>query len=115
MSVTKPAAALANRGRPGESLFRDCGASLPFGDGSFDAVLCIDAIGHLPDRFGTLAEWARLLRPGGRLVFTDPAVLTGAVAKGELDVRAIGFFLVVPPGLDEAAIQAAGLNLTRCE
>jgi SAM-dependent methyltransferase len=90
----------------------DCGAPLPFADGGFDAVLCIDAIGHLPDRFGTLAEWARLLRPGGRLVFTDPAVLTGAVAKGELDIRAIGFFLVVPPGLDEAAIQAAGLGLT---
>ena len=60
-------------------------------------------------------EWARLLRPGGRLVFTDPAVLSGAVAKSEFDIRAIGFFLVVPPGLDEAAIQAAGLTLLRRE
>jgi SAM-dependent methyltransferase len=93
----------------------DCGAPLPFVDGSFDAVVCIDAIVHLPDRFGTLAEWARLLRPGGRLVFTDPAVLTGAVAKDELDVRAVGFFLVVPPGLDEAAIEAAGLGMTSRE
>jgi SAM-dependent methyltransferase len=89
----------------------DCGAPLPFADGSFDAVLCIDAISHLPDRFATLSEWARLLRPEGRLVFTDPAVLTGAVAKSELDIRAIGFFLVVPLGLDEAAIQAAGLTV----
>src|SRR3954451_3351299 len=32
----------------------DCGAPLPFADGGLDAVLCIDAIGHLPDRFGTL-------------------------------------------------------------
>jgi SAM-dependent methyltransferase len=93
----------------------DCGASLPFADGSFDGVLCIDAISHLPDRFGTLSEWARLLRPGGRLVFTDPAVLTGAITKSELDIRAIGFFLVVPPGLDEAAIQAAGLAVMCCE
>jgi SAM-dependent methyltransferase len=42
----------------------DCGAPLPFADGSFDAVLCIDAIGHLPDRFGTLPG-PRLIQFGG--------------------------------------------------
>ena len=63
-------------------------------------------------RFGTLREWARLLHPGGRLLFTDTAVLTGAIAKAELDMRAsIGAFLLVPPGLDEEAIRAAGLAL----
>ena len=89
----------------------DCSSSLPFANGCFDAVLCIDAISHLPDRIGTLREWTRLLRPGGRLVFTDPAILSGAVAKAELDIRALGFFLIVPPGFDEAAIEAAGLAL----
>ena len=43
----------------------DCGAPLPFGDSSFDAVLCIDAIVHVLDRFGTLRDWARLLRKRG--------------------------------------------------
>jgi SAM-dependent methyltransferase len=66
----------------------DCGGRLPFDDGTFDAVLCVDAICHLPDRFATLSEWARVLRPGGRLLFSDPAVVTGAVAKSALDVRA---------------------------
>ena len=42
-------------------------------------------------------------------MFTDPAVLTGPVAKSELDIRAIGFFLVVPTGLDETAIQKPAL------
>ena len=94
----------------------DCGGRLPFEDGAFDAVLCIDAINHLPDRFATLSEWARLLQPGGRLLFSDPAVLTGAVAKSALDIRAAaGFFLFVPPGLDEKGIEAAGLTLLRCE
>jgi len=94
----------------------DCGGRLPFGDGAFDAVLCVDSIVHLPDRFGTLREWARLLRPGGRLLFTDTAVLTGAVAKAELDRRtSIGPFLLVPPGLNEEAIAAAGLALLRRE
>jgi SAM-dependent methyltransferase len=76
----------------------DCGGRLPFGDRAFHAVLCVDAICHLPERFATLSEWARLLQDGGRLLFTDPAVLTGAVARSELDVRAsAGYFLLVPP------------------
>jgi SAM-dependent methyltransferase len=94
----------------------DCGGRLPFEDGTFDAVLCIDAVCHLPERFATLADWTRLLRPGGRLLFTDPAVLTGAVDREALDVRAAaGFFLVVPPGLNQRAIEAAGLAVLRCE
>lgn len=94
----------------------DCGGRLPFEDESFDAVLCIDAILHLRDRLGTLREWARLLRDKGRLVFTDVAVVTGEIAKSELDIRtASGFFLFVPPGLNEEAIKAAGLTLLRVE
>jgi SAM-dependent methyltransferase len=92
----------------------DCGSALPFADGSFNAVLCVDAINHLPDRTGTLREWARLLRPGGRLLFTDAVVITGPVAKPELDIRAaLGFYLFVPPGVNEEAIAAAGLMLLR--
>ena len=94
----------------------DCSRSLPFEDGSFDAVLCIDAVSHLPDRAGTLCEWARLLRNRGRMVFTDVAVVTGSISKDELDMRtASGFFLFVPPGLNEQAIETAGLKLVRCE
>jgi SAM-dependent methyltransferase len=94
----------------------DCSGRLAFEDGAFDAVLCIDAISHLPDRFGTILEWARLLVRGGRLLFTDSGILTGAVAKSELDIRGgIGVFLLVPPGLDEEAIEAAGLVLLKRE
>lgn len=94
----------------------DCNKPLPFEDHSFDALLCIDAVLHLRDRFGTLREWARLLRSGGRLAFTDLAVVTGEIAKSELDIRtASGFFLLVPPGFNEAAIEAAGLTLQRVE
>jgi SAM-dependent methyltransferase len=91
----------------------DCSGRLPFEDDTFDGVLCIDAIGHLRDRFAALSEWGRLLRKGGRLVFTDPLVLTGAVAKIEIDDRlALGSnAFLVPPGLNEAAVGAAGLAL----
>jgi SAM-dependent methyltransferase len=106
------------RGLAGRSTFEvvDCSRQLVYVDGAFDAVLCIDAISHLPDRFGTLSEWARLLVRGGRLLFTDSVVVTGAVAKSELDIRGgIGFFLLVPPGLNEEAIEAAGLTLLKRE
>ena len=93
----------------------DCGARLPFQDEMFDAVLCIDSIPHFRDRFDALAEWARLLRKRGRVVFTDPFVVTGAIAKSEIDGRsALGSNLFfVPPGLNEEAIRAAGLALLR--
>ena len=94
----------------------NCSGRLAFEDGAFNAVLCIDAISHLSDRFGTLSEWGRLLSRGGRLLFTNSSVLTGAVAKSELDIRGgIGTFLLVPPGLDEEAIEAAGLTLLKRE
>ena len=118
MGVARARAAAEARGLAGLTEFRtaDCGAPLPFADGGFDAISCVDAINHLPDRAGTLREWARLLRPGGRLLYTDPCVLTGPVAKAELDVRAdLGFYLFVPPGHDEAALPAAGLTLLRRE
>jgi SAM-dependent methyltransferase len=94
----------------------DCDHPLPFDDEAFEAILCFDAITHLRDRFATLREWARLLRPGRRLLFTDSAVVTGAVAKSELDTRAaLGFYLFVPQGLNERAIERTGLRLLRCE
>lgn len=94
----------------------DCSGRLPFDDESFDAVLCIDAICHLPDRPAALTEWRRLLRPGGRLVFTDPFVVTGPAAKVEIDGRcALGAELsFVPPGYNEACAAGAGLTLVSC-
>jgi ubiquinone/menaquinone biosynthesis C-methylase UbiE len=35
----------------------DAGRPLPFEDATFDAVLCIDSVNHLPDRPGIFAEW----------------------------------------------------------
>lgn len=90
----------------------DAGAALPFPDGAFDAVICVDAVNHLPDRSGVLREWARLLAPGGRALLTDPIVVTGPLTNEEIAVRgSIGFFLFVPPGTNERAIRDAALEL----
>ena len=45
--------------------------ALPFGRGAFDVVFCIEAMFHFESRMMFLSEAARVLRPGGRLVFTD--------------------------------------------
>jgi len=90
----------------------DADEPLPFADGSFDAVFCNDAVNHLRDRALVLAEWARVLKPGGRCLFTDPVVVTGPVTNAELEARSsIGFFLFLPLGLNEALLRTAGLRV----
>ena len=85
---------------------------LPFSDASFDAISCIDAINHLAHRPLVIAEWARLLAPGGRLLFTDPVTMTGPLTSEEIAVRSsAGFLLLVPKDYDEDVIAQSGLRL----
>ncbi len=94
----------------------DASKPLAFGDGAFDAVVCIDAINHLPGRPHLLAEWARVLRAGGRVLFTDPITVTGILGNDEIATRtSIGYFMFTPEGVDERLIQDAGLELVRRE
>ena len=44
---------------------------LPFADGSFDTVLATLTLCSIPDDVTAVAEMARVLRPGGRLVLFD--------------------------------------------
>jgi SAM-dependent methyltransferase len=45
--------------------------ALPLPGRSVDAVVCALALVHVPDVASTLREFARVLRPGGRLVISD--------------------------------------------
>ena len=47
------------------------GRSLPFGDGSFDAILLAAVIGELPDPAHLLRECARVLAPGGTVTVVE--------------------------------------------
>jgi SAM-dependent methyltransferase len=94
----------------------DASQPLPFADGSFDAILCLDALNHLPGRAGVFADWARLLAPGGRVLVTDPVTITGLVAADEIRIRSsIGYFEYAPPGEDERLLAAAGLAVLAAE
>ncbi|MFB3048647.1 MAG: bifunctional 2-polyprenyl-6-hydroxyphenol methylase/3-demethylubiquinol 3-O-methyltransferase UbiG [Acidimicrobiia bacterium] len=48
------------------------GERLPFGDLSFDAVVCMDVLEHVDDPAAVVAEAARVLRPGGVFIFSGP-------------------------------------------
>ena len=50
-------------------------AVLPFGDSSFDLVLCAETIEHVRDVQQLLSETRRVLRSGGELALTTPANL----------------------------------------
>ena len=94
----------------------DATRPLAFADGRFNAVVCIDAINHLPDRAAVLAEWRRILRHGGRLLFTDPTVVTGPVSDEEVAARTLnGPSTFAQPGEDERLLAAAGFRLLRRE
>jgi cyclopropane fatty-acyl-phospholipid synthase-like methyltransferase len=94
----------------------DGSAALSFSDRAFDAIVCIDAANHLADRWRVLKEWHRVLKPGGKLLFTDPVVVTGLVSNAELAVRSsIGYFLFAPAGVNEALITDAGFELEQVE
>lgn len=89
---------------------------LPFDDETFDAVMCIDSANHFRDRLSVLQEWHRVLKPGRRILFTDPVVITGPVTNEELAARSnIGFFLFIPLEITQNLIQEAGFKFIRCE
>ena len=90
----------------------DASGPLPFDDGTFDVVTCIDAINHFPDRLSVLREWHRVLKPSGRLLFTDSVTVTGPLTSEEIARRSsIAFFLLVPPGYDEQVLAEAGFTV----
>lgn len=45
---------------------------LPFGDAAFDLALALDVLEHVEDDRAALAELARVVAPGGRLLVTVP-------------------------------------------
>ena len=68
-------AADALAGQERETVVADM-RDLPFGDASFQSVLSVQSIEHVPDPERVLAEVRRVLEPGGTAVFVTPNRLT---------------------------------------
>jgi ubiquinone/menaquinone biosynthesis C-methylase UbiE len=90
--------------------------SLPYADGSFDAVVLITVLGEIPDQDRALAEVTRVLKPGGRLIvgemFVDPHIVTSGQLRergeraGLSFVRRAGSPLAFFARLEKAAADA---------
>ena len=117
VATANAAAATAGLAERARFMRVDARAGLPFDDGSFDALLSIDSINHMYERQAVLRDWQRVLRPGGRLLFTDPIVVSGMIRREEMVSRSggMGEFVFTPPGLDEALLSAAGFEEIRVE
>ncbi|SVB54956.1 uncharacterized protein METZ01_LOCUS207810, partial [marine metagenome] len=49
---------------------------LPFGEATFDVVICTEALEHLIDPSAAIQEIRRILKPGGLLILTVPSLHT---------------------------------------
>ena len=78
---------------------------LPLSDGSFDAVVCVTVLSHVPRGEAAIPEFIRVLRPGGRLgvfdldtdmtAFTHPdRALTRRIVAAASDAMAVNGWLV---------------------
>lgn len=70
---------------------------LPAGDEAYDSLLSLDLVRPSLDWPGTLVEWARVVRPGGRLVFDVPVLACGDLVA-EADRQGLVVVDVVPYG-----------------
>jgi len=72
---------------------------LTYADASFDIVLSSDTLEHVPDFRAALAETRRVLRPGGRHIFTVPAVWTRSTTEARARIGDDGEIIHLMPAL----------------
>ena len=91
-------------------------AGLPFANESFSHVISVDVVMHLPDREESLAELSRVLKPGGRLLFTDACIVNGVLSDEDIRIRShYGLSHFVPEGFNDSALASTGFTLERKE
>ena len=84
----------------------------PEKDDTFDAVYSNDVLCHVEHRAQVLANVFRVLKPGGRFLFSDALVIGGLVSHEEIATRSsIGMYFFSPPGENERLIKRAGFKL----
>jgi SAM-dependent methyltransferase len=61
--------------RRDDYVFADMNRRLPFGDDTFDGVVCLEGIEHLLNPVILLGELIRVTRPGGKVVISTPNIM----------------------------------------
>lgn len=92
-----------DRFAPAPTVRADAASALPFKDAVFDAAVCTEVLEHVADARSVLAEIARVVRSGGRVLVTVPFVFH--YHEDPRDIRRY-----TPPGL-RAALEDAGFDV----
>lgn len=91
---------------------------LPFPDASFDVIICLESIIHfsMDERLRIFSEWYRILKPGAKLMLTDPCLISGGISDEELANRSMfGGYFFLPPGLQEKLLVKSGFSVTHSQ
>lgn len=92
-------------------ILADASDKLPFSDSTFDTIISIDSINHFKNRDQVFLEFKRILKKGGRLLFTDAVVITGILTSEEIAIRSsLGYFVFIPKGENEKLLKEAGFS-----
>jgi ubiquinone/menaquinone biosynthesis C-methylase UbiE len=88
-------------------------AALPLPDASVDLITCVTALHVIPDARGTIGEWRRLLRPGGRVV--TATFMAGSRRPGPAKYRtsSTDHKSFESPAALESSVAGAGLVVAR--
>jgi SAM-dependent methyltransferase len=83
LELDEPALKAARKRCPGATLVRGDACALPFGDQSFDLVVCLEVLEHLPEPARALRELRRVARAGCLLsVPHEPFFRLGNLLRG---------------------------------
>jgi SAM-dependent methyltransferase len=89
---------------------------MPFADASFDVVIGQEAWAHIPSKPRLIAECARVVRPGGRIAFTDIVRGQGLTEAEETRLRSEMTFLEFALADDYVRLlEEAGCSVVECE
>lgn len=89
---------------------------LLFAEEHFDAIVSFDVVLHLQKRDVFFDQAFRVLKPTGKMVFTDAGVMTGPVSNIEISSRSInGYTQFVPVSYNLELLRGSGFEIVEVQ
>lgn len=76
--------------QPAPAFLRFDGSRIDLPDASVDRIVCFHAFHHVPHPAGVIAEFGRILKPGGLAAFAEPGPTHSRAAQSQFEMRTYG-------------------------